>query len=106
MTTYVALLRAINVGGTGTLAMNDLKRLAEACAFTDVVTYIQSGNLVFKSTLGAARAQAALAQALEKKLKKPVGVFLRTAAQLHAVCEANPFPNAVRSRVLVLFLEE
>ena len=47
MAIFIALLRAVNVGGTGTLAMIDLKSLCEGLGLTDVRTYIQSGNVVF-----------------------------------------------------------
>ena len=58
MTTYVALLRAINVGGTGRLAMTDLRLLCAGCGFRNVVTYIQSGNVVFQSRLSEGRVKA------------------------------------------------
>ncbi len=49
MTTFVALLRAVNVGGTGKLAMRDLAALCRGAGFSDVRTYIASGNVVFTS---------------------------------------------------------
>jgi uncharacterized protein (DUF1697 family) len=49
MNTYVALLRAVNVGGTGKLPMADLKAMCDAAGFVQVQTYIASGNVVFKS---------------------------------------------------------
>ncbi|HEU5116773.1 MAG TPA: DUF1697 domain-containing protein, partial [Isosphaeraceae bacterium] len=49
MTTYLALLRAVNVGGTGKLPMSDLRALCEAAGFTNVRTYIASGNVLFET---------------------------------------------------------
>lgn len=54
-TQYVALLRAINVGGTAKLPMADLRRMFEAAGCDDVRTYIQSGNVVFRATATLAR---------------------------------------------------
>jgi uncharacterized protein (DUF1697 family) len=106
MTAYAALLRAINVGGTGKLAMSELVELCEDAGFTSVKTYIQSGNVVFASRLGEARVQAVLAKALAAKLGKPVGVLVRTAPELEGVLAANPFPRAPPNRVIVFFLPE
>ena len=55
MPRYVALLRAVNVGGTGKLPMTELKAMCGDEGFADVETYIASGNVVFSSKLGAAK---------------------------------------------------
>jgi uncharacterized protein (DUF1697 family) len=106
MPTFVALLRAINVGGTGKLLMTDLVKLCEKADFTDVRTYIQSGNVVFAAKGTEAKVQATLEKALAAKLGKPVGVFLRTAAQLATVLADNPFTAAPTNRVIVYFLAD
>jgi uncharacterized protein (DUF1697 family) len=106
MASFVALLRAINVGGTGILSMSDLRELCEAAGFRQVRTYIQSGNLVFTSPLAEAKVKAKLERALAAKLGKPVGVLLRSAAELDAVQKENPFPKAPPNRVIVLFLDQ
>ena len=49
MAAFIALLRAVNVGGTGKLPMTELKAMCEALGFTGVRTYIASGNVVFTS---------------------------------------------------------
>lgn len=105
MPAYAALLRAINVGGTGKLGMAALRGLCEACGFTAVRTHIQSGNVVFQTRRSEPSAQRVLAQALAKELGKPVGVHLRTAAELDAVIRQNPFPDAPANRVIVFFLD-
>ena len=63
MSVHVALLRAVNVGGTGKLPMTELKAMCVDAGFADVETYIASGNVVFSSRLGAAKVKAALAKA-------------------------------------------
>lgn len=76
MTIHVALLRAVNVGGTGKLPMADLKALCEACGFTCVRTYIASGNVVLCDPRSPAQVKALLENALAQYAGKPVGVLL------------------------------
>jgi uncharacterized protein (DUF1697 family) len=101
----VALLRAVNVTGTGMLLMADLRALCEELGFRDVRTYIQSGNVVCSTTLTTPKAKARLETALAKILGKPCLVMLRTADELEATLAANPFPDAPPNRLLVLFLD-
>ena len=70
MPAYIALLRGINVGGTGILAMKDLASLCERVGFTKVRTYIQSGNVLFESASKEDAVQHALEDALRKKMGK------------------------------------
>jgi uncharacterized protein (DUF1697 family) len=104
-TAYVAFLRAINVGGTGKLPMADLKAMAEAVGFTQVRTYIASGNLVFRSSLSEVEVKARLESQLATYAGKPVPVLVRTAEEMAAVVAANPFPDVAGSRCLVIFLD-
>jgi uncharacterized protein (DUF1697 family) len=106
MPVFVALLRAINVGGTGKLLMSELIALCEEVAFSDVKTYIQSGNVVFKTRLSEARARATLEEALSKKLGTTASVVLRSPEQLEALIEQNPFKEEPPNRVLVVFMNE
>ncbi len=93
MGVMIGLLRGINVGGKSKLAMADLRRIAEQeCGFGDVVTYIQSGNLVFTTTLRSAGAAAATLQdALAEAPGVSPAVIVRTRAQFDDVIETNPF---------------
>ena len=92
----VALLRGINVGGAGKLPMADLREIVGACGLEDVRTYIQSGNVVFRSPKAAA-------PAVEKRLRKAIReatdldpeVHVRTADELAGVVRANPFTDRV-----------
>ena len=105
MGSFVALLRAVNVGGTGKLPMGDLKDLCKELGFAGVRTYIASGNVVFTSR----KSEAALKAALEKQLAayagKPVGVLLRGAAEMAQVLADNPFPKAAPNRTMAVFLD-
>jgi uncharacterized protein (DUF1697 family) len=103
MTRYVALLRAVNVGGTGALPMAELRAMGAACGFANVRTFIASGNLLFESELSEAEIKAALEAKLAAYAGKPVEVFVRTRTELEAIVAANPFPDAHQSRHLVFF---
>ena len=105
MTSFVALLRAVNVGGTGRLAMVDLKAMCEAAGFLAVRTYIASGNVVFGSACSEFEAKAALEARLQAYAGKPVGVVVRTAAEMAAVLAANPFQDTPGNRVTAIFLD-
>lgn len=106
MTSYVALLRAVNVGGTGKLPMSELKAMAEACGFTKVRTYIASGNVVFDSMLDEAEVKAALETRLAAYAGKAVPVLVRTSEQIAAALAANPFPDAAPNRTVAIFLDD
>lgn len=105
MPAYIALLRAVNVGGTGKLPMAELKAMCEEEGFFAVKTYIASGNVVFTSKLKEQAVKAALEARLEAYAGKPVGVMVRTAAEMAAVLAANPFPDAPGNRVVTIFLD-
>ncbi|WP_158926861.1 DUF1697 domain-containing protein [Acidisphaera sp. S103] len=104
MTGYVALLRAVNVGGRGILAMKDLQTLCSELGLDNVRTYIQSGNVVFESERPEAALKRMLEAAITKRLGRAVQVLIRTAAELKAIVEANPFPDAQPDQVGVVFL--
>jgi uncharacterized protein (DUF1697 family) len=104
MPVYVVLLRAINVGGTGKLAMAELKSICEALGFADVKTYIQSGNVLFRSDDAEADVERRLEEALGKALGKKPGVVLRSRRELDAIVANAPFPDAKPNYLLVSFL--
>jgi len=106
MSVYVALLRAVNVGGTGKLPMKELAALCGRLGFDDVETYIQSGNVVFETRISATKARAELEKALTAKLGKPALVLLRSASEMSAVEQANPFVDEPPNRVLVMFFDK
>lgn len=106
MTAYVALLRAVNVGGTGKLPMTELKAMCEEAGFAHVKTYIASGNVVFTSKASEKAVKAALDSRLLAYAGKTVGVLVRSAAEMDAVLKANPFPKAAPNRTLAIFLDQ
>jgi len=105
MPVYIALLRAVNVGGTGKLPMRELKSMCEGLGFESVKTYIASGNVIFKSANSLSIIKSALEQKLEEYAGKPVGVMVRSPANMKSVLDANPFPDAEPSKATVLFLD-
>jgi uncharacterized protein (DUF1697 family) len=105
MQAFIALLRAVNVGGTGKLPMTELKTMCEAAGFKSVKTYIASGNVVFKSSKTESQVKAALEKALAAYAGKPVGVLVRTAAEMAAVSAANPFPEMPNNCTVAIFLD-
>jgi uncharacterized protein (DUF1697 family) len=106
MTAFVALLRAVNVGGAGKLPMTELKAMCEAAGFQQVRTYIASGNVVFASDLSEPKVKAELEKRLAAYAGKPVGVCVRTAQEMAAVRDANPFPHAPGNNSVAIFLDE
>jgi uncharacterized protein (DUF1697 family) len=105
MTRFVALLRAVNVGGTGKLPMADLRAMGTACGFEDVSSFIASGNLLFSSAANEAEVKAALEARLASYAGKRVPVLVRSAAEMRAIVAANPFTDAHHSRHLVHFYD-
>jgi uncharacterized protein (DUF1697 family) len=106
MQAYIALLRAVNVGGTGKLPMTELKAMCEEAGFQSVRTYIASGNVVFQSKKTEAQVKAALEKALAAYAGKPVGVLVRTAAEMAEILAKNPFAEFPGNRCVAIFLDE
>jgi uncharacterized protein (DUF1697 family) len=106
MGAFIALLRAVNVGGTGKLPMSELKAMCEELGFAAVRTYIASGNVVFTSR----KSEAAIKSALDKRLQTyagaPVGVLVRSAAEMAQISADNPFPKAAPNRTVAIFLDK
>jgi uncharacterized protein (DUF1697 family) len=87
----VALLRGVNVGGKTTLPMAKLRDVAEGLGYDDVTTYIQSGNLLLRTSDPAAKVATDLAKAIAGLGGVQPAVIVRTRAQLAKVVAANPF---------------
>ena len=105
MAVFVALLRAVNVGGTGKLPMTDLEAMCEKLGFTNVQTYIASGNVIFESRKSEGSVKKTLEAALAKYAGKPVGAMVRTPAELAKVVEGNPFPGKPTKWTVAIFLD-
>lgn len=96
MTTFIALLRGINVGGNNLLPMQQLKQLLVDLGAAKVRTYIQSGNAVFEHpSTDAAGLGARITAAIEAACGFPPATRILTAEQFRALAEANPFPEGV-----------
>jgi uncharacterized protein (DUF1697 family) len=106
MPAYIALLRAVNVGGTGKLPMDKLKAMCAAEGFTKIKTYIASGNVVFGARQSASKVKAALEKRLHAYAGKPVGAVIRTADEMAAVLKSNPFPHAAPNWTVAIFLDD
>jgi len=106
MTIYVALLRAVNVGGTGKLRMADLVAMCRDAGFARVETYIASGNVVLESDRSATDVKLELETRLQDHFGKPAPVFVRTDSEMATILEANPFPAAPRNQIVAIFLDQ
>lgn len=107
MTTYVILLRAVNLGSTGKLPMAAFRKMLENLGYRNVETYIQSGNAVVDATGSAAAVCKAVAGGLQKLMGGAVPVIIRTHGELERAIVANPFAKeaaADGARVHAVFL--
>lgn len=93
MNTYVVLFRGINVGGKNKIPMAGLKQCLEDLGFTDVTTYIQSGNVILRSDLEASTVKKHIEAILPEKFKLDsslISVLVLTHTQLKAIIEGKP----------------
>lgn len=91
---YIAFLRGINVGGHR-VKMTELRALFEALHFTNVATFIASGNVIFESAiLDTVQLQTQIERQLKDALGYEVATFLRSTAELAAIAAYEPFPDA------------
>ena len=106
MAKFAAFLRAVNVGGTGKLPMVELRAICESLGFSEVHTYLASGNVVFETTTTKASAAAALAKKLEVHMGKACALFTRSREELDAIITSNPFMQAEGNRLMVILLDK
>lgn len=90
-TTWVALLRGINVGRNKRIAMSDLRDLLISLGYADVRTHLQSGNAIFSARPKPDKIEQEISSGIRKVFGMDVAVLLRSAAELAAVVAANPF---------------
>jgi uncharacterized protein (DUF1697 family) len=104
--TCVVLLRGINLGARNRVAMEDLRALVGALGGEDVQTYVQSGNVVFRSSVPASDLVSTIERGIQRKLGLDVTVLLRTKGQLAQVVRENPFvgPGIAPTELHVTFL--
>lgn len=104
MQTYIALLRGINVGGHKKLKMADLKLLFEGLGFQDVVTYIQSGNVVFSAEEGTGLPEK-ISKEITGKFGWEVPVLVKTADAIAKILAACPFAEIKKAEAYFMLLE-
>ncbi len=91
MTRWALLLRGVNVGAKNSLPMAELRAMLTKLGCTDVQTYVQSGNAVFATKLGAGALTKGIEDALERYMGRPIATTLRTEDEMKAIVGANPF---------------
>ncbi len=108
MTVLIAMLRGVNVGGNRKIKMETLRLLCTKLGLQDIQTYIQSGNLVFRTEKSEPKTLARkIEDAIEGEHDFRPAVVLRTAFELREVVAANPFaerPGMEPSKLLVVFM--
>jgi uncharacterized protein (DUF1697 family) len=107
MTVFVSMLRGVNVGGTSRIKMQALQELYETLGLRDVRTLLQSGNVVFRSSLkDRNQLVKRIQQEIERRLDLKIDVLLRTKEEIEAIVERGPVlsPRADMSKLLVMFL--
>lgn len=106
MTSYVALLRGINVGTKTQIDMKELKALFESAGFSQVRTYINSGNVLFESDLDPKTILQQAEAVIETRYGSRIPVLLRDAQTIAALCQAFPseWTNDDIQRTDILFL--
>lgn len=105
MTAWVALLRAVNVGGTGKIEMARLREALSKTGLEQVRTYIASGNVVFAGPDDADAVRHVLADAITREFGAAPDVILRTGEDMARVLARNPFPDAAGNQVIVVFVD-
>ena len=110
MATWVCLLRAVNVGGRNKVPMAQLREVLAAEGFSEVRTYVQSGNVVLTSSLRSRdKVSTAVREAIAREFSVDTPVVVRTPDELRAIVEWNPFPDvadAAPQRVHIVHLTD
>jgi uncharacterized protein (DUF1697 family) len=102
--TYVAFLRGVNLGPNNKISMPELRAMSEDLGYTDVATYINSGNLIISSTKKAATVEREISKGIKDTFGRQIDVTVRTPAQLKKILAENPYPKGNPSQVTVAFL--
>jgi uncharacterized protein (DUF1697 family) len=102
--TYVAFLRGVNLGPNNKIPMPALRTMAEDLGYTDVATFINSGNLIVSSPKKAATVEQEISKAIKDTFGRSIDVTVRTPAQLKKVLAENPYADGNPSQVTVAFL--
>ena len=110
MKTYVSILRGINVSGKNLIKMNDLQRMYESFGFQNIKTYIQSGNVVFRSEeINLEELELRISDEILKRFTFNVPVLVREASELKNILARNPYINEIKddlSKLHITFLSK
>jgi uncharacterized protein (DUF1697 family) len=108
MATFVALLRGVNVGDAKTVPMAEQRKLLTGLGYSDVATFLNSGNAVFRAASSPARLTATIAGEIAAKMDVEVPVVVKSAGELSAIVSENPIsaPEADQARLLVAFARD
>jgi uncharacterized protein (DUF1697 family) len=109
LTTYIALLRGVNLGSVNKVPMKELKTVFEDMGHEGVRTYLQSGNVILEARSSSSKKLAAeIEDAVFKAFGVKSSVILRTAKDLQRTVEGNPFPvkGAKPTSLQVMFLAD
>ena len=106
MTTFVALLRGINVGGRNKIPMAELRQLLAELGFTNVATYIQSGNIICSSRKKSAGVASSIAQGIRERFGHDIAVMVRTIDELDQIIAGWPYADADPKASGVVFLDD
>ena len=107
MTIFITMLRGINVSGQKKIKMEELRKLYESLEFQDIRSYIQSGNIIFKThTSDRLKIISSLRESIFNHFGFDVSIILRTSKELERIVSNNPFHDKDTKRILVSFLAE
>ncbi len=107
MEQYIVLLKGVNVSGKNIIKMALLKDALTKTGFTNVTTYIQSGNIVLQSNLTAPQIQDTINQLIYTEFQLQIAIFCLTTAQIKQALQNNPFPeSAPGNKVFITFLKD
>lgn len=105
MQKFAALLRAVNVGGTGKLPMAELRAICVEIGFQNPKTLLASGNVVFETELSPDEACLTLNNRLAEFFGKEIGLFVLSPSEMRLIEEGNPFPDHPPNQIGVLFTD-
>jgi len=106
MDCYIALLRGINVGGHKKILMADLKSIFVSLGFEKVITYIQSGNVVFNASEKELDLSNKISEAIDAKYSFNVPVLVKKASELNQIVSKCPFSDEKREKSYFILLKE
>ena len=104
MKTFIGLLRGINVGGHNKIPMSELRALCSEIGWSNVQTYIQSGNLILSAAGKPAALEAELQRAIERRFALSIPVIMRAAVDWSAYLQTNPFLAACKKEPHLVML--